>query len=649
MIAGGPRYDGPSLVIPDDPGSQRRLVLAAAFFTVALGLVFVFVRAPHPFGWAGIDHYDDLARGLARGEPFPTTDVPWGYAYFLSMSYRLAGDRPWVPLVAQVLLNGLVPLFLYRLVRESFSARAAVTAALLVSVLSFNTVYASTQTSDSVCTVLFLASTMIFVSAVHRDRPGLFAASGLLAGLASQFRPNLVLFPAVMAAVAFVRLERSARRAIALAIYVMLAASVAVPWIVRNYRLTGELIPTSTHGGIQLWYGSLQTGPYLQSRAYNPRSLFEAPPFDYTSLAGRTIVISTSRPCDGSTGTDLFYWTDRDRQPRQAPPAGATPHGLTFVAPGQPVGTVLYYYLATADRRGRPVFTPPGGANDPFVYFVDDRHLADLDRHGDLLDAFDLIRAVRTTAFGTTGQPPDVHAIARTLLANERAIPADADPVTAITVDGDRATLRLADGSSFAVPRDWSGLITDVMATPGLAGRLCYTRVRTRSLGHAAEPPGECRPLGQVRANDVFYRHEPHAMRRYTALAWDNIRRAPVPFLLSSVYRAGRLFVIAGSSDAQTTWQFRGSGIVYALATAASLAYLLAAAAGVVMALRRGYPLWPLLTPIVYIPATICFVLTNMRYTITVQPLLIAFIAVALTAPAPGAALSETRTRSPLS
>ena len=47
-----------------------------------------------------------------------------------------------------------------------------------------------------------------------------------------------------------------------------------MPWIVRNYRYTGTIQPTSTHSGIQLWYGTLQVGPYLESRAHNPRSIF---------------------------------------------------------------------------------------------------------------------------------------------------------------------------------------------------------------------------------------------------------------------------------------------------------------------------------------------------------------------------------------
>jgi len=61
-----------------------------------------------------------------------------------------------------------------------------------------------------------------------------------------------------------------------------------------------------------------------------------------------------------------------------------------------------------------------------------------------------------------------------------------------------------------------------------------------------------------------------------------------------------------------------------------SLGYFLLFLAGVVVAWRRRSALLPLLVPIAYVPATICFVLTNQRYTVTVQPLMFAFVALAL-------------------
>ena len=76
-----------------------RTTSLAALFSLLLGLFFTFVWAPHPWTWQGIDQYHDLARALARGEGFNTTDVPWGYAYYLAFFYALFGERLWLPIL----------------------------------------------------------------------------------------------------------------------------------------------------------------------------------------------------------------------------------------------------------------------------------------------------------------------------------------------------------------------------------------------------------------------------------------------------------------------------------------------------------------------------------------------------------------------
>ena len=97
---------------------MRRIVYAACGVTLMIGLFFVFVWAPHPWGWEGFDHYHQLALVLAHGGGFPTLDVPWGYAGFLAAFYRLFGDHPAIPLVAQVALNASVPLLTFLAARE---------------------------------------------------------------------------------------------------------------------------------------------------------------------------------------------------------------------------------------------------------------------------------------------------------------------------------------------------------------------------------------------------------------------------------------------------------------------------------------------------------------------------------------------------
>jgi hypothetical protein len=636
--------------------ASRLIVIAASCATLAIGLAFVFVRAPHPWGWEGFDHYHELALALARGEPFPTIDVPWGYAYFLAAFYRVAGDHPWVPLTAQLLLNALVPTLLYALVRRDLGERVAVTSAVLASVLSFNTVYASTQSSDSVCTVLFLAGLLALREGVATGRLSMFASSGLLAGLASQFRPNLLPFPVVAAVVAWALDHHARKQARALVLYVVIAGAVSVPWIVRNYRLTGDFIPTSTHGGVQLWYGTLQAGPYLTSRAYNPGSVFEAASFDYSSLADRSIVVSAvPRQCaPGPLTARLVYWTDRDAAPHvvDAAPRDGT-RAYAFEIPGQPIPTTIYYKFTTTTSdsgHGDVVNTPAAAEKAPFVFLVDDRHLADLDRHGDLLDAFDFTRVVRTLAWGEPlpfANRLDLDGDGRITLADlQRTAVAlsnaaielgtsGPDLIASIDTQPESAEVRFVDGSVLSVPRAWSGRITDLIPRGNLAQQMCVGHVRLASLPDprltdlAPEP---CRQLDDIRVNQVFYRREPHLMRRYTALAFDNIRRDPSAFVWACAYRALRLFIVDGTSDSWTTQQFEGGRRVYLAASLVSASYLLAGIVGIVIAFRRRTRAWLLLMPVVYVPITISYVLTNMRYTVTIQPMLLAFVAVAVTA-----------------
>lgn len=631
----------------DSPHAVR----AASIVTLLVGYFFIFVWAPHPWSWKGIDAYHELAQVLARGEPFPTTDVPWGYASYAALFYWLVGDRIWVPLVVQATLNATIPIMLFKLVMPLAGRRVAVLSALIAGLFSFNTIYASTQSSDSICTVLFLAGLVLLARGMRSGSVAPFVVAGVLFGLVPQFRPNLVLLPAVIA-VCVVLIRRSWRSVAQMAVFAALVLALQLPWIVRNYQLTGLLLPTSTHGGVQLWYGTLQVGPYLESRAHNPRTYFATPAFTYTSIWWKPIEIHASvRDCfPSTTPTSLIYWTDRDSERRRVmPEAGWSERGgANYIVPAQPNQTTLYYYLEQADPAAATAFTTPlGGESNPLVAFVSDEHLADLDRHDDLLDMFDLVRMLRHIAW----QEP-VRASEKVDLNRDGRIDADdvdtlvtlalRDEITRFPAPASRVehtatavTVHLADGSWLSVPRAFGGKQTDVsLSLHGEFAPELMARPRTfTSLQYANRPRAtDCLPAADLTFNAPFYLRETFGMQRYMALALDNIERDRLAFIKASLYRIPRLFIVRGSDDVSTTQQFRWSSVVYGMGTLLSIVYLAIFLGGVAVAWRRRSPLLALLVPIVYIPVTICFVLTNMRYTITVQPLMFAFVAMALAA-----------------
>lgn len=623
---------------------RRWTVYLACAATLAIGLLFTFVRAPHPWGTEGFDHYHELALTLASGHQFPTMEVPWGYAYFLAAFYRLFGDHPAVPLTAQVLLNALMPLLVFRLAMRWFDRRTAALAALLTGVLSFNTVYASTQSSDAVCTVIFTAGMLAFVRALESGGPGWYALAGALTGLAPQFRPNLILVPLLLAVYAFFRTRR--RRVVPAFTVVLFATAMLTPWTVRNYGLTRMFVPASLHSGVQLWYGSLQVGPYLNSRAYNPRAVFESGVFDYTSIDHLPLVVTAHVPeCAPGLPADvsLVYWTNHDVTHRTAH-ANIDGRALTLEAPVPPSPGIFYYYVSATWRAAAPYArsVPAAGAASPSVYFVSQDHLGDLDLNGDLLDIFDLVRVIRHLAWGEpkptieaggAGQGALESVIGALAQRFEPSTRAAGSFVLTFVHDDREAVLTLSDHSTITVPRVWHGHVTDLSLSGGLASSLMS------STAPLARPPDatprladdSCVGLDEVEVNSVFYRREPHLMRRYTALALDNIRRDPAAFAMAAAFRAVRLFIVWGSGDRSTTQQFERGRAVSAVATVLSALFVSLFVAGAVVSWRRGRPVLLPLLLILYVPATIAPMLTNMRYTVTVQPLMFMFMAAALT------------------
>lgn len=612
-----------------------RVTLLTPLVTLGIGLFFVFVWAPHPWGWRGIDQYDALAKELALGQPFSTTDVPWGYTYYLAIFYKFFGEHTWAPVTGQVFINALTPLLLFLLARSAVGHRIAALAAWITAIFSFNTVYASTQSSDAICTVLFLLSLLCFVRGHTRSSVVAFAAAGALAGIVPQFRPNMILLPVIVIAGYLLYPPRSVRRVMQCAIFMIAMGAMLTPWIVRNYRYTGAILPTSTHGGIQLWYGTLQTGPYLESRAHNPRSAFASPAFPYTSLEA-PIVVSAEPACAALAPIRLVYRTNRDSAWRRVEGTRPDEIRVQFEIPAQPLPTTLYYFFESDGHT-----TPAGGADTPAVYFVSNDHLGDLDSKHEMLDIFDIGRLARHIAFGDAlpaGDGIDVNGDGRSDAADlSRAIalllpqwPETRDPVFAIHRDGDRAAVVFTDKSTLLVPpsvQRQTDFIVDGELT--LDGVLVS---RSRTVSSLNDAPARCAVVEDVKLNDVFYRREPHEMARYTALAFDNIRRDPAAFLAASAYRMVRLFIIRGTDDVKTTHQFRLSHLIFQAGMVASLIYFAAFVFGIVIAWRARSPFLYALIPIVYVPLTICFVLTNMRYTITVQPLMFVFVAMTVAA-----------------
>ena len=198
-------------------------------------------------------------------------------------------------------------------------------------------------------------------------------------------------------------------------------------------------------------------------------------------------------------------------------------------------------------------------------------HLTDLDIDRHVLDVFDVVRMIRHVYWGEalpladrldldddgTVSERDIHTAIAVLL-HDRSTPIDAaDEVRAIEHGENMVTVSLNDGSALSVPRQWSGLVTDLpLKTVGVGSMAALVVSRSRpfdQLRVAYAGPGPsvdpCLSVADAGVNRVPYRRLPHELRRFTALALDNIRHDPLGYVKASAHRAMRVFIIEGSGD----------------------------------------------------------------------------------------------------
>ena len=226
---------------------------------LSLKLIVLWQLQGHPLLHpdAGLDTtaYANLARRVAGGDlllgPGPYYVSPL-YIYFLAGALSVFDSFTAVR-VLQIALGTLTVGCIFVMARAWFGTRAAWTASALASATGLLTFYEILILQSSIDGVLAAAAlTTLTYGLRGGGRSGLaFAAAGLVFGLSTLNRPN-ILFGA-LAVVATALLVRRWRGAVLMTIG--LAAGLT-PTLVRNLVVTGEPSIVSSHGGLNFYIGN---------------------------------------------------------------------------------------------------------------------------------------------------------------------------------------------------------------------------------------------------------------------------------------------------------------------------------------------------------------------------------------------------------
>jgi hypothetical protein len=249
--------------------------------------------------------------------------LPVGPSVILAGLWKLTGDERYIDVqIVQIIVDTLVVLLVYRsallLFKRRRTALIAAAAYAIFPPIAQQTSYFSPDIWAVDFTVAIVAA---YLQALHSKHWGrMLVLCGVIIGIASFFRPNVLIFPVglALAGVPWDGWRRSLRNGV---ITGLAAALVLVPWTIHNYEEFHGFVPTRSGFGVVLYgglgevrnkygfteneltikaevhkarpdilYSSPEYGTYLRERALR---FIEGHPFYYARLVARRIAIST--------------------------------------------------------------------------------------------------------------------------------------------------------------------------------------------------------------------------------------------------------------------------------------------------------------------------------------------------------------------
>jgi 4-amino-4-deoxy-L-arabinose transferase-like glycosyltransferase len=247
---------------------------AISFLAIVTKLVLLYGAFPYFQGqFPGVyssggfaDGYDLIAWNLVQGNGYrlyPDTSLTMlrtpGFVLLLSVIFALFGKSLVAVQVVNVAFSSITAVLTHVLARKTgLSQTAGVIAALVFFFHPGILVAESRGGVECMLTLCLAASVLYALIAIERQNFGAFAIAGMLNGLAMLVKSSVApILPALFLYSMWKMGDGFRRRKIlaGMAICGFVTVLVMAPWVVRNYRLSGEFIPTMTVSGLVAFQG----------------------------------------------------------------------------------------------------------------------------------------------------------------------------------------------------------------------------------------------------------------------------------------------------------------------------------------------------------------------------------------------------------
>jgi len=244
-------------------------ILVIVFLLRIVFFAVVYNNFADSFGWERDDNYDEIALNVIQGNGYrvhttdpPNTVRPPLYTFFLMTVFVLFGQARWKIVTFQALLQVMTCYLLYRLTKKmTGSTTAARVAAILFAVYPQSMLYSSMFLTESLFTLLLVIVALAYLNLVRNNDGWRSMVLGAVLGLSALTRPvsMLLIVPMVLLYLTKTKQVGFQSRAFNSVVVIMTFVVILIPWTVRNYQITGKIIPVSSRGGHFLYSNTISS------------------------------------------------------------------------------------------------------------------------------------------------------------------------------------------------------------------------------------------------------------------------------------------------------------------------------------------------------------------------------------------------------
>ncbi|HRH56917.1 MAG TPA: glycosyltransferase family 39 protein [Chitinophagales bacterium] len=159
-----------------------------------------------------------------------------GYPFFVAIIYAVFGNQPYTAIFAQIFLNLLSIILLYKIGKELFSEKVGFIAAVLFSLDLHHTIYIYYILTETIYTTIFLTALLFYVKAIKNPRSSYFIFTGIIYGISTLIRPISQYYIAGVFLFTLIWYFKSRKTGVKFSFVLILAYFIAIaPWCFRNY------------------------------------------------------------------------------------------------------------------------------------------------------------------------------------------------------------------------------------------------------------------------------------------------------------------------------------------------------------------------------------------------------------------------------